>query len=239
MPNGLHLAASGLRAQQALLDAVANDLANASTTGYKKARVAFQELVTRDAAGASASGVRTLDAGRSWSQGALLEGTGPLSLALEGPGFFQVRRADGSLALTRDGSLRLDGRRQVVTSSGDRLEPPLTIPQEVVAADISVARNGTVRAAGREIGKVVVVDVPATSGLRPLGGGLLQPTSASGAPAPAAGTAVVQGYLESSNVDVASSMVAMVEAQRGFELASRAIRTHDQLLDIANGIRRR
>jgi flagellar basal-body rod protein FlgG len=237
MSNGLHLAASGLLAQQARLDTVSNDLANANTTGYKRARVAFQEVVVGEGVTAKGSGVRSLDGGRSFQQGALAESSNRFALALEGPGFFQVKRGDGTLALSRGGEFRLDANGTFVLPGGERLEPPVTVPNGVGASDVSVSADGTVTAGGKKIGQIAVVDVPAPGGLLQQQG-LAQPTAASGQPKPVPGTVVRQGYVEASNVDVASAMVEMIEAQRGFELASRAIRTHDQLLETANGIRR-
>jgi flagellar basal-body rod protein FlgG len=231
MANGLQIAASGLIAQQWHLDAVANDIANVDTLGYRQTRAAFTELL------GESGGVRASSAGASTAPGALAPSDNPLAVALDGPGFIQVRTPAGGAALTRDGDLRLDATRNLVVD-GARVEPPIAVPADVDATSISIAADGTVSAAGRQLGKLTLVDVPAPDALASLGGGLLAPTAASGAARPAAAASVQQGFLEQSNVDLAEAITEMLDAQRGFQLASRAIHTQDQLLEIANGIRR-
>jgi flagellar basal-body rod protein FlgG len=231
MANGLQIAASSLIAQQWHLDAVANDIANVSTVGYRQTRAAFTELLGQS------GGVRASSAGATSAMGALAESDNPLAVALDGPGFIQVRTAAGAVALSRHGDLRLDDARNLVVD-GARVEPPVTIPADVDEKSISIGRDGTVSAAGKEVGKLTLVDVPAPDGLADLGNGLFATTSASGAATAAAGSTVQQGFLEQSNVDLAEAITEMMDAQRGFQLASRAIHTQDQLLEIANGIRR-
>jgi flagellar basal-body rod protein FlgG len=236
MPDGLYAAASGLAAQQARLDALANDVANLNTAGYKRSRLAFRDLLhpgTR-----VGGGVAVAELGRSFVQGPMLPSDSPLSLAIGGQGFFQVRRADGALALTRGGDFRLDAGRNLVLSSGERLEPPIAVPAGAGLDAVSIASNGSVTVAGKEIGRVTVVTVSAPTRLLEAGDGMFLPTEASGKPAEATGAAVRQGFLEGSSADLASSMLEMIEAQRVFELSSRAVHLQDQLLEIANGIRR-
>ena len=228
--DGLRAAASGLAAQQARMDAIANDIANVSTPGYKKERLAFRDLVDRSGAAAS-------DAGRSFLEGPQIESDNPLALAIEGPGFFQVKLADGRVALTRAGDFRADAAGDVVTSGGERLVPPITLPKGTRPSDVVIAADGTVTAAGKKLGQIALVDVPVRAGLQAVGGGLYLATTASGAAA-AVKSQVRQGVLEGSNVDLGEAMVDMIDAQRSFQLASRALKTQDDLAEIANGIRR-
>jgi flagellar basal-body rod protein FlgG len=232
MANGLQIAASGLIAQERRLDAVANDIANANTVGYQASRSAFTELL------GGTGGVRVSAAGTVSSEGIQVASDNPLSVALAGPGFIQVRTAGGTTALTRDGNLRLDSGRNLVASSGARVHPPVTVPADVDAARISIAPDGTVSAADRKLGTLTLVEVPAPDGLASSGDGLLTATAASGAAAAGKATTVAQGVLEQSNVDLATALTEMMEAQRAFQLASRALHTQDQMLEIANGIRR-
>jgi flagellar basal-body rod protein FlgG len=232
MANGLQIAASGLIAQERRLDAVANDIANANTVGYHASRSAFTELL------GGTGGVRVSSAGPVSAEGIQVASDNPLSVALAGPGFIQVRTDAGTTALTRDGNLRLDSGRNLVAGSGARVQPPVTIPSDVSADQISIAPDGTVSAADRKLGALTLVEVPAPDGLASSGDGLLTTTAASGAVAPGKATTVAQGVLEQSNVDLATALTEMMEAQRAFQLASRALHTQDQMLEIANGIRR-
>ena len=244
MLEGLYSAAAGLAAQQRRLDAVANDVANVSTDGYKSLRVAFRDLAYQRVGAGATDGVRTgsgADAwvmGRSFAQGALRRTDRPLDVSLQGRGFMRVRTEDGQVALTRDGNLRIDANRRLVTSTGNLLVPPVTVPRGVAEDRIAIAADGTITAEGRRIGKIDVVDVTAPDGLVPEGDNLFLTSAASGPTRAATGTQVVQGTLEASNVDMADAMVNMMGAQRSYTLASRAIQTQDQAMEIANGIRR-
>jgi flagellar basal-body rod protein FlgG len=231
MPDGLHAAAAGMAAQQAWLDALSNDIANVNTDGYRGTRVAFRDLV--DEAGATAD-VAT----RSERQGALTESGEPLSLAIDGPGWFQVKTADGQVALTRAGTFRPDADGSIVTAGGAKLEPPIQLPKDVDPSQVRIRSDGVVEANGKELGKITLVDVPAPDGLVAAGEGLFRPTAASGAPAPVAGGVIRQGYLETSNVDMPTLMTDLMQAQRAYQLQSRALQMQDQLREIANGIRR-
>jgi flagellar basal-body rod protein FlgG len=229
--DGLHAAASGLFAQQARMDSIANDIANVSTAGYQKDRLAFSDLIDR-------SGTQVIEAGRSFQPGPLLQSDNPLALAIQGPGFFQIRLGDGRVALTRAGDFRLDANGEIVTNGGERLVPPIKLPQGASPSDVSVSAEGIVTAGGTQIGKLELVDVPARAGLRPVGGGRYVATAASGAAVPVTSSPVSQGVLEGSNVDLGDAMVDLIDAQRSFSLASRVVKTQDELLEIANGIRR-
>jgi flagellar basal-body rod protein FlgG len=239
MPIGIYAAASGMAAQQVKLDAIANDLANTGTAGYKGVRVGFADLVYAERGGVPiGSGATAVDAGRSMRQGTMTESGDPLSMAIDGRGYFQVRQADGTTALTRDGSFRLDARGELVTATGARMVPPVRLPAGTAREDVAIGPDGAITVKGAAAGKLALVEVPAPEGLRALGDNLFAVTAASGAAKPAAAAGQIrQGMLEGSNVDVAASMVELIAAQRSFELASRAIRTQDQLMEIANGIR--
>lgn len=233
---GIYSAAAGMAAQQTWLDTLANDLANVNTPGYKHERVAFRDLVY-DSTGAGAGAAATT-LGASDAQGVLQQSDNPLALAVEGSGWFQVKLPDGTTALTRNGSFELDSNGQVVTNEGFRLEPPLTLPKGTSASDVTIASDGTVTATdGTKLGQVALVDVPAPDGLQPVGNGLFALTAASGKPVAASGQ-LHQHMLEASNVDVADAMTSLIQAQRAYQLESRAIQTQDQLLQIANQIRR-
>jgi flagellar basal-body rod protein FlgG len=235
-----------MNAQQQGIDGIANDLANSSTTGYKHVRVGFRDLLYSaqgNGAGASVmagAGAAAGFIGRSHEQGALQTTGQPLDLAIQGPGFFQVRRADGSLALTRDGSLRLDSQGRLTTNDGNVVQPQITVPRGTTPEELSIAADGTVRAgAGRALGRIELVTVPAPDGLQPLGNNLFAATTNSGQPTTAGNdTTLRQGALEGSNVDVGDAMVDMIDAQRSFQLASKAIQMQDQMLEIANQVKR-
>jgi flagellar basal-body rod protein FlgG len=232
---GLAAAASGLSAQQSRMDALANDVANADTPGYAKQRLAFRDLTYAAGVGA---GTAATDAGPSFQPGTIEASDNPLSLAIDGPGFFQVRLGDGRIALTRNGDFRADATGALVLADGSRLEPPVTLPAGTDPGDVRIASDGTISAAGRQLGKVVLADVPARASLLPAGDGLYLPTTASGAPVAARGAKLEQGRLEGSNVDQADTMIDMLDAQRSYELASKAVQMQDQLMQIANEIRR-
>jgi len=246
MLEGLYSAAAGMNAQQQRIDGVANDLANSSTTGYKHVRVGFRDLLYSAQGGAAGptvlagAGAAAGFIGRSQEQGALQTTDQPLDAAIQGPGFFQVRRPDGSLALTRDGSLRLDSQGRLATSDGNLLEPQITVPRGTTPDQLSIAADGTVRVGdGRPLGRIQLMTVPAPDGLQPLGGNLFAATAQSGQPTTASNDTILrQGTLEASNVDVGDAMVDMIDAQRSFQLASKAIQMQDQMLEIANQVKR-
>ena len=245
MLEGLNTAAAGMAAQQQRIDAVANDLANANTTGYKHQRVGFRDLVYDQTGRSSAEGVRTgsgaaaVDAGRAFAQGVLQRTDRPLDVAIQGEGFLRVRLADGRDALTRDGGLHVDGARRLVTGTGAIVQPAITVPEGTAEDQISIGPDGTVLAAGRRIGRLDIVTVRSPQGLLSAGDNAFVTSPASGAAiaAPRA-TTLAQGALESSNTDMAEAMVAMIESQRAFQLASKAISTADEMMGIANQVKR-
>src|SRR4051812_40124535 len=163
MLEGLRTAAAGMAAQQQKLDAVANDLANANTNGYKRLRVGFADLVYERGGRPTTSdnaqfgtGARSVASGRTFEQGALRETGVMTDVALEGPGFMRVRLNDGRDALTRDGDLHIDANRRLVTNSGGTL-PQITIPQGVGESQLAIQRDGTVLAAGQNVGRIQLV----------------------------------------------------------------------------------
>jgi flagellar basal-body rod protein FlgG len=245
MLEGLHSAAAGMAAQQQRLDAVANDLANANTTGYKHQRVGFRDLVYDQTGRSSAQGVRTgsgaaaVDAGRSFGQGGLQRTDRPLDVAIQGEGFLRVRLADGRDALTRDGGLHIDGNGNLTTSTGAFMQPAIKVPAGVAEDEVSIGRDGTVLANGNRIGRLDMVTVRSTAGLLSVGDNAFVTTAASG-PAVAAprATTLTQGVLEASNTDMAEAMVSMIESQRAYQLASKAISTADEMMGIANQVKR-
>jgi flagellar basal-body rod protein FlgG len=233
-----------MAAQQQRMDAVANDLANANTTGYKHQRVGFRDLVYEQAGRSSAEGVHTgagsaaVDAGRAFAQGVLQRTDRPLDVAVQGEGFLRVRLADGRQALTRDGGLHIDGDRRLVTSAGSLVQPAITIPPGVAEDAVAIAADGTVLADGRRVGRLDLVTVRSQQGLMSAGDNAFVTTAASG-PAIAAprATTLSQGALEASNTDMASAMVELIESQRAFQLASKAITTADEMMGIANRVK--
>ncbi len=241
MLEGLYYAAAGMEAQQEQLNAISNDLANLSTSGYKSERVAFSDLLynrvdlagteSTDGAGASARVI-----GRSETEGSIQETGDPLDLAIEGSGFFQVTRANGTVALTRDGNFGVDASGTLVDAEGSRLTPPIKLPAGVAASDVRIAPDGTVTAGKRTLGQIKLVTVTSPEHMLADGSGGLTPTAASGAPQAAMGK-LRQGALEASNVNIASAMTQMVSTQRNYQLTSTAIQTESQMMSIANQLR--
>ena len=240
MLEGLYSAAAGMAAQQQRMDTVANDLANVNTNGYKRTRVAFRDLLyVRDASGnvSAGAGAAATPIGRGFAPGSTRETGNPLDLAIQGDGFLTVRLADGTQALTRDGSLRLDSRGRLITQRGDLVQPLITVPAGTKESDVKVAADGTVTANNRQIGRLQLVTVRSTEGLQPIGDSLFRATAASGPAQALPAARIMQGAVEASNVDVADVMTEMMDAQRSFQLASKAVQMQDQLLQIANGVK--
>ncbi len=241
MLEGLYSAAAGMSAQQEQLNAISNDLANLSTSGYKSERVAFSDLlynpvsmagtVSTDGAGASAKVI-----GRSQAQGALQETGDPLDLAIEGEGYFEVTRANGQKALTRNGTFGVDASGTIVNAEGNRLSPPIKLPAGVSASELSIGPTGTVSAGTRTLGQIKLVTVTSPEHLLADGGGEFAATAASGAPHPATGL-IRQGALEASNVNMGSEMALMVSTQRAYQMNSTAIQDESQMMSIANQLR--
>jgi flagellar basal-body rod protein FlgG len=244
---GMYTAAAGMAAQQTRIDAVSNDLANVDTTGYKSARLAFRDLVYDSAQGYGAAkavdigaGSAATSIGRSSTQGDVQNTGRSLDVALNGPGFIQVKLADGKSAMTRDGNLEIapDGKLRM-SNGGQLVDPAITVPQGANEGQITIKGDGTVTYQGKTLGQLKLVDVPAEAGLQGGPDNTFVATKASGATRAAnRSTLLSQGTLESSNVDEASAMTDMIEAQRAFQLAGKAITTQDQMLEIANQVKK-
>ncbi len=242
MLEGLYSAAAGMSAQQEQLDAIGNDLANASTTGYRSERVAFSDLLynavdvagTETSAGAGAS-ARVI--GRSQSQGSIQETGDPLDLAIEGEGYFQLKSAEGQVGLTRNGDFGVDANGNIVSSEGSQLVPPIKLPAGVSPAEVKIASDGTVTAGKSTLGQIKLVTVASPDHLLANGDGVLTPTAASGAPQATSAGKIHQGALEGSNVDISKEMALMVSTQRAYQMSSSAIQTESQMMSIANQLR--
>jgi flagellar basal-body rod protein FlgG len=263
MLRAMTTAASGMKAQQMNIDTIANNLANVNTAGFKKSAAEFQDLLyeavvpggsTRGSGLASPArveighGVKLVSTDKLFTQGQMRQTGNPLDLMIEGDGFFQVKLPDGSLAYTRDGSFKMDGERNVVTSAGYYLEPPIQVPLD--ATDISIARDGTVSVtlAGsastvQDIGRLEVAKFPNPAGLRNRGGNLFLESPASGAavrgvPGQEGIGEVAAGFLEGANVETVEELVSMITAQRAYELNSKSISVADEMLQTVNQLRR-
>jgi flagellar basal-body rod protein FlgG len=240
----LYAASSGLEASQTQFNAISNDLANMDTAGYQATDVGFQDLLYSKGGAstgttvATGAGARAAIVGRDQAEGALQNTGRPLDVAIEGPGYMEVRRPDGSTGLTRNGALQLDAAGHLCTESGQPLSPPITVPAGSQGKDLAIGSDGTVSSGGRTIGKISIVDVPAPDQLLPDGDSTFSATAASGAPRPATGSTIQQGMLEGSNVDVNAVMSDMITSERTYQMAGQAVQYQDQMLQIANGIKR-
>lgn len=262
MMRALWTAGTGMVAQQANIDVISNNLANVNTSGFKKSRTDFADLMyqTIRQAGATTGpdtllptgiqmghGVRQVATQKIYTQGNFQQTGNPLDVAIEGDGFFQITMSDGTIAYTRDGSFKRDDQGRIVTSEGYPLEPQITIPEN--ATEIMVSADGRVTAtipnqtAPQELGQLQIARFINPSGLNSIGRNLLLETAASGAPTVAnpgtdgAGT-LMQQYLEMSNVQIVEEMVNMIVAQRAYEINSKAITTADEMLGQAANLRR-
>lgn len=243
MLQGLYSAASGMEAQQTQLDAVSNDLANLDTPGYESTDVGFQDLlyssggVSSGSRVATGAGTAASFMGRDSAEGALQQTGRSLDVAVEGDGFIQVRRPNGSIGLTRNGSLQVDGQSRLIDSTGAPLVPPITLPKGANASDVKIAADGTVSDGSRRLGQIKLVTVPAPNGLLADGDSTFSVTAASGATRPAGSATLTQGALESSNVNMAQAMTDMMNAQKSYAMDSQAVAYQSQMLQIANQLR--
>lgn len=241
MLEGLYSAASGMEAQQNQFDAISNDMANLNTPGYQSTVVGFHDLLYSNGAYGSTvptgAGSASAIVGRDQSQGAIEVTNRQLDVAIQGPGYIEVRRPDGSIGLTRNGRLGLNAKRQLTNQEGMLVQPPITIPAGVSADLVSIAADGTVAAAGKKVGKISVVDVPAPDGLVADGDSVFSATAASGAIRTAKSATLQQGALEGSNVNMGAEMAKMMTAQKEYEMSSQAVQYQSQMLSIANQIK--
>jgi flagellar basal-body rod protein FlgG len=254
MLRSLYTSATGMDAQQLRMDTIANNLANVSTTGFKKVRAEFEDLLSDTLRGAGAPdargggepaplqvglGVRTGSTSRSFGQGDISATNNPLDVAIEGAGFFRVQKPSGEYAYTRAGNFRVDATGRLVTAHGEIVEPGITVPQDVT--QLTIQADGTVQVlTARSVDPVTLgqieLDVfPNPGGLSATGSNLFQETAASGSPVrvrpgeQGAGT-LSQGYLEGANVKAVEEMIDMIATQRAYELNSKVIQTADQML---------
>ncbi len=262
MIRALWTAGTGMISQQLNIDTIANNLANVNTTGFKKMRVDFQDLLyqTLRAAGSSSFqggqlptglqvglGARPVATTKIFTQGDIMQTENPLDLVIEGDGFFQIQTPDGGMAYTRSGNFKIDATGRFVTAEGYIVQPEISIPEGVKSIDIGVDGTVSVIIAGeneaQEIGKFELVKFINPSGLSNMGKNMYQQTGASGEPVIATpgsegvGT-LVQGSLEMSNVKVVEEMINMIVAQRAYEINSKAIQASDEMLQTANSLRR-
>ena len=254
MIRSLWIARTGLDAQQTQLDVISNNLANVSTNGFKRGRAVFEDLLyqTLRQPGAQSSqqtqiptglqlgtGVRPVSTAKIFTQGNLQKTDSTLDVAVQGNGFFQVLLPDGTTAYTRDGSFQKDNQGQIVTADGYPLQPNITIPAD--ALTVTVGTDGTVTitqpgtAATTQIGSIQLATFINPAGLQSVGQNLFLETAASGTPTPNTpgtnGAGIVnQGYVETSNVNVAEELVTMIQTQRAYELNSKVVSTSDAML---------
>lgn len=241
MLEGLYSAASGMEAQQTQFDAISNDMANLDTPGYQSTVVGFHDLLYSNGEYgsnvATGAGSASQIVGRDQTQGAIQQTGQPLDVAIGGQGFIEVRRPDGTIGLTRNGRLEINAKRQLTNQEGMLVQPPITIPAGVSTDEVNIAANGTVQAAGKTIGKISLVDVPAPDGLVADGDSVFSATAASGAIRPAKSATLQQGALEGSNVDLGAEMSKMMTAQQEYAMGSQAVQYQAQMLQIANEIK--
>src|SRR5215213_8770291 len=245
MLEGLRTAAAGMQAQQQKLNSVANDLANANTNGYKRLRVGFADLLYEQGGRPTVSndaqlgtGTKAVQAGRTFEQGALKNTAVMTDVGLEGPGFMKVKLSDGRDGLTRDGDLHVDDKGSLTTSFGGKI-PGITVPQGLKDSELVIQTDGTVLAKGQNIGKIALVNVRSPHNLESVGDNAFVATANSGATVAApASTLLKQGTLEASNTDMAQAMTDMIDAQRTYQMTSKAIQAADQMMEIANGVKR-
>ncbi|MBK7050252.1 MAG: flagellar basal-body rod protein FlgG [Rhodoferax sp.] len=254
MINSLWISKTGMEAQQMQLDVISNNLANVSTTGFKRATAVFEDLMYQNLrqVGASSSeqsqlpsglqvglGVRTVATSRSFAQGNLQQTGNKLDVAVQGNGFFQVTMPDGTTNYTRDGSFQIDSQGRLVTATGLPIASGVTVPANATA--IAIGGDGTVTAqipgnvTPQSIGTIALANFVNPAGLDPKGQNLYAESPASGQPS--SGTpganglgALMQGFVETSNVNVVQELVTMIQTQRAYEMNSKAIQTSDQML---------
>ena len=250
----LWIAKTGLDAEQTRMAVISNNLANVNTTGFKRDRAVFEDLVYQNVrqAGASSTedtelpsglylgtGVRTVATQKLHSQGNIIQTENSLDVAITGRGFLQVLKPDGEIAYTRDGALQMDSTGQIVTANGYTLDPAITIPDNAIS--LTIGSDGVVSAVlpgqptPSQLGNIQLADFVNPTGLQPIGENLYLESASSGAPTTGTpglnglGT-IQQGSLESSNVNVVEELVNMIETQRAYEMNSKAISTTDDML---------
>lgn len=262
MLRSLWISSTGMEAQQLHIDMISNNLANVNTVGFKRSRADFEDLLYQDVKipGAASSpttqiptgiqiglGVRPVATQKIFTMGNFQKTGNTLDLAIEGDGFFQITTPDGSIAYTRDGTFKLNKDGNIVTSDGYLIEPSLTIPSDAtsitVSSDgiVSVSRAGS--STPEEVGNIELARFINPAGLKAVGRNLFLQTDSSGdsqtgVPGKSGLGTITQGFVEMSNVSVIEEMVNMIVAQRAYELNSKSIQTADDMLQIANNLKR-
>jgi len=262
MIKALRTAASGMIAQQMNIDTIANNLANVNTTGFKKSKVEFQDVLYEKVrtAGTNVSaenvvpvnleigyGSKPIATARTFETGEMNPTDNPLDLAIQGNGFFQITMPDGTIGYTRDGAFKLSGDGRLVTSDGFFLEPEITLPQDTVGIAVGIDGRVQVTLPGQvepqEVGQIEMAKFLNPAGLQALGHNLYSASAASGDailgnPSENGFGELAQGYLEMGNVQVVDEMVNMILAQRAYEINAKAIQTSDDMSRIANDLKR-
>ncbi len=261
MLRSLYTAATGMEAQELKMDTISNNLANASTTGFKRTRAEFEDLLSETVRAPSAPdprggtapsplevglGVRTVATTRSFTQGDMINTQNQLDVAIEGNGFFVVQRANGEPAYTRAGNFRVDATGRLCTPNGDLIDPEIVVPPESI--DLTIRPDGTVEARmpGRDepmpLGHIELVQFANPGGLQAMGNNLLAASASSGEavrlrPGEQGMGSLAQGYLETSNVKAVEEMIDMISTQRAYEMNSKVIQTADQMLQRLTSLR--
>lgn len=257
MNSALWVAKTGLDAQQTRMTVISNNLSNVNTTGFKQSRAVFEDLLYQNVRQAGAqstqdtilpsglmlgTGVRTVATEQIFTQGNIVHSDNALDVAINGQGFFQILRPDGTLGYSRDGTFQMDAQGQMVTSNGYQLQPAITIPED--AQSITIGNDGVIsvtqpgQANPTQVGTIQLADFINPAGLQPIGENLFLETAASGSPQ--VGNPGLNGLgelnqasLETSNVNVVKEMVDMIESQRAYEMNSKVISAVDQMLQYA------
>ncbi len=252
-------AATGMSAQQMMVDVIANNLANINTTGFKRSQINFQDLLYVDVEQSGTevssglvspsglevgSGVRAASTIKVFTAGELQNTARPLDIAIRGEGFLQVTMPDGTIKYTRDGALQINANGELVTTTGYLIEPAITVPTDAVS--VSIEKNGGVNVtdiSGTQsvVGTLQLAKFPNPAGLSSEGDNLLAETEASGTPVTGLpgenGFGTIQaGFLEKSNVQMVTELVNLITAQRAYEINSRAIKAGDDMLRVANSV---
>ena len=261
MMRSLYTAATGMEAQETKMSVIAHNLANTSTTGFKKTRAEFEDLLSdtiRSAAppspqGGSAPsalqvglGVRTAATTRSQAQGDMINTGNPLDICIEGTGYFQIQRANGEPAYTRSGNFRVDSTGRLVTQNGEQVEPSITVPQETLGLPIQADGQVLAKMPGRDeptvLGTLELATFANPAALESVGGNLMITSAASGEatqvrPGEGGSGALAQGFLEGANVKAVEEMIDMITTQRAYEMNSKVITTADQMLQKLTSLR--
>lgn len=262
MIRALNTAATGMQAQQANMDVISNNLANASTAGFKKSQAEFEDLMYQNikepgqATGLNSVtptgvqiglGVRTAAVHRNFDMGNALMTKNPLDIQIEGQGFFQILTGDGQLAYTRDGQFKKDGAGRIIDKNGNLLQPEITIPPDATGIEITASgevrvQKGNPSEPPSTLGQIDVVNFINPAGLKAVGKNLFVQTGSSGQPIVSrpglSGTGyLAQGQVEASNVNIVDEMVNMITAQRAYETNSKAVQAADQMLQTVNNLR--